>query len=638
MVQGHSVGSDSLLAGLGRTLRARETWRVASRQLLMVVSALVTLSVLAAAVPTFFGMDSFIIDGGSMRPAVPAGALVVAKRVDPAAVQPGDIITFRHSTSPDTPVTHRVVKVLREADGTTNLLTKGDANSTADPEPVATDLPVSRMVYSLPYAGYVLEFSRTTAGKGTLIVVPALLLLLSIGRSSKSHEASEAATPVPAPTKVADMVSANSAQPIPASALERLAQAPAAPAPRPGLMRRLAAAFSDDTPPAPAPAAFEAPAPVAPPANVSPMPAAAPMQAPMQAQAYAQQQPQQQPAAPQYAAPYAPPAAYQQPAYQQPAYAQPTYAQPAYQQPSYTQPSYVAYPPPAFAPAQAAAQPAQPAMAQPAMAQPATEPMSPPMAAPNVAQAMAQASAARVFEGVVDPDGGSSLLHLTRLRLRSVARLGDIMRTFNQVETEAAPLLNLVTDLDQVRRRFAHNLDEAMRPLAEFADRWDENLVQLQQRMEGELPQQIDLNAERRRIAELRAQIPERHSRLLDQFEIEKQAIDAALTVFDDQVAKLETQLTAARRTAEVIGDSMRTADFARTVEFLRRRTETLALLAERGAATPEDISDALPPASVLAADDEEMLANSPYLASVIAILEDEGATEEPRRAGWGAA
>ncbi|MGE3856114.1 MAG: hypothetical protein AB7G21_04030, partial [Dehalococcoidia bacterium] len=108
--------------------------------------------------------------------------------------------------------------------------------------------------------------------------------------------------------------------------------------------------------------------------------------------------------------------------------------------------------------------------------------------------------------------------------------------------------------------------------------------------------------------------------------------------VFDDQVAKLETQLTAARRTAEVIGDSMRTADFARTVEFLRRRTETLGLLAERGAATPEDISDALPPASVLAADDEEMLANSPYLASVIAILEDDLAPEQPRRAGWGAA
>ena len=282
------------------------------------------------------------------------------------------------------------------------------------------------------------------------------------------------------------------------------------------------------------------------------------------------------------------------------------------------------------------------------MVQPMVQPMvqaypqpAPQMMAPSIAQAMATQAAAAPFEDLADFDGGLSLLHLTRLRLRSVARLGEIMQTFDRVETEAAPLLNLVTDLDLVRRRFAENLDEAMRPLAEFADRWDENLLTLAERMDGELPQQIDITAERRRIAEIRVQIPHRHAQLLDQFEIEKQAIDAALTVFDDQVAKLETQLTAARRTAEIIGDSMRTADFARTVEFLRRRTETLAALAERGAATPEDIADVLPTASVLAAADEEMLANSPYLASVIGILEDEGEKQPQRRpgtAGWGAA
>ena len=73
-------------------------------------------------------------------------------------------------------------------------------------------------------------------------------------------------------------------------------------------------------------------------------------------------------------------------------------------------------------------------------------------------------------------------------------------------------------------------------------------------------------------------------------------------------------------------------------MEFLRRRTETLAYLAERGAATPEDIADALPTASVLASDDEEMLVNSPYLASVISILEEDGKSKRTAPAGWGAA
>jgi signal peptidase len=646
MVQGNSIGGGaSVLAILRATLRSRETWRVSSRYLLMVVSTLVTFSVLAAAVPTFLGMDSFIIDGGSMRPAIPAGALVVSKRVDPSVVVPGDIITFRHATSPGSPVTHRVVKVLREGDGTTNLLTKGDANSSADPEPVATELPVSRMVYSLPYAGYVLEFSRTSTGKAALIVAPALLLLLSIGRKSQSHEASDAATEVPAPTKVVDMVSANSATPLPAAALERLAKRPPVTIERPGLMSRLVSAFKDDAEPAAQSEMMQPQMMQAAQMQTEPMMNQQPMQpAPHQMpQQMTQQMPPVQPLPlrpgaavrinaaaaqrAQAAAMHAQPAPQAfAPQYDAQAYVQPQYAQPQYAQPQYPQP--MQYAQPQYAPqqyAQPAAQYAQPIA-------PATVPAVAPLP-----QSMPQQQApAMPFEDPLELEGDSSLLHLTRLRLRSVARLGDIMETFDRVEHEAAPLLNLVTDLNVVRRRFAENLDEAMRPLAEFADRWDENLLALAERMDGELPTQIDINAERRRIAEIRAQIPERHARLLDQFEVEKQAIDAALTVFDEQVARLETQLTAARRTAEIIGDSMRTADFARTVEFLRRRTETLGLLAERGAATPEDIADALPTASLLASDDEEMLANSPYLASVISVLEDVG--QPAAKSGWGAA
>ncbi|MEI6137313.1 MAG: hypothetical protein WCQ48_07885 [Chloroflexota bacterium] len=193
--------------------------------------------------------------------------------------------------------------------------------------------------------------------------------------------------------------------------------------------------------------------------------------------------------------------------------------------------------------------------------------------------------------------------------------LEETTLAFARVEAEAPPLLDLVADLDTVHDRFSANLDEAMLPLTEFANRWDDDLLALAERMQSEVPlPQMDIASERRRIAEIRAQIPHRHSLLVDQFEIERHAIDAALTVFDDQVARLESQLNAARRTAEAIGDSMRTADFGRTVAFLRRRMEQFAVLAERGAATPEDIADALPVASMLVVDNHETLENSPYL------------------------
>ena len=146
-----------------------------------------------------------------MRPAVPAGSLVVASRVDPAAVQAGEIVTFRHSTAPSTPVTHRVVKVLREANGTVNLMTKGDANATADPEVVATDLPVSRMVFSVPWAGYVLEFSRTGAGKIAFIAVPGLILLLGLGRRTPLTPAAADTATTPPMTAAAPTVDAGDA-------------------------------------------------------------------------------------------------------------------------------------------------------------------------------------------------------------------------------------------------------------------------------------------------------------------------------------------------------------------------------------------------------------------------------------------
>jgi len=474
---------------------------------------------------------------------------VIASRVDPASVTAGQIITFRHSTSPQTPVTHRVVKVLREANGMVNLLTKGDANSTADPEPVATDLPVSRMVISVPYAGYILEFSRTSAGKVALIAAPALLLLLSIRRKSDSSDSSDEviAEAVASKKGPLTMVAATHVptMPVPGAgrsdtALERLAQrttpapVPTAPVRRPGLARRLVAAFRNDVPEAAAP------------------PVAAPVAT-------------------------------------------------------------------RFAPL-------------PARIVTAT-PRAVPVPAPRAAAAVET-----ILEASMSPDGTPSLLHLARLRLRSVSRLAEITRTFDLVEAEASPLLNLVADLDTVHDRFSANLDEAMRPLTEFADRWDDDLIALAERMQSDAPlPQMDIAAERRRIAEIRAQIPHRHSLLVEQFEVEKHAIDAALTVFDDQVARLEAQLTAARHTAEAIGDSMRTADFGRTVEFLRRRMEQLAVLAERGAATPDEIAEALPVAAALA-DDEETLANSPYLHAVIAVLDREGLAHALPRAGRGAA
>ena len=113
-----------------------------------------------------------------MAPAIRQGSIIVAKRVDPATIAPGDVISFRRPQRPDIPITHRVMEVRLE-DGSPVFLTKGDANSFTDPEEVRVSQPISKLVYTVPFVGYAVSFGRSNLGKALLIGLPALLLVVT---------------------------------------------------------------------------------------------------------------------------------------------------------------------------------------------------------------------------------------------------------------------------------------------------------------------------------------------------------------------------------------------------------------------------------------------------------------------------
>jgi signal peptidase len=155
----------------------------------LVVAAISFAVVLSAGIPVLFGYDSFVVTGGSMSPAIREGALLIAKRTNPADIHPGDVITFRRADRPQIAITHRVVGVRHAEDGTPIFRTKGDANATADPQEVSADLPISRMAYTIPYAGYLLEFASTLPGKFLLVLLPALgLVVLTLDAARRSVE------------------------------------------------------------------------------------------------------------------------------------------------------------------------------------------------------------------------------------------------------------------------------------------------------------------------------------------------------------------------------------------------------------------------------------------------------------------
>jgi signal peptidase I len=152
-------------------------WARLARRTLLLASAAVTGIVIIAFSATALGYDLFVINGGSMAPAVPEGALVIAERVPPASLQAGDVITFRRSTTPDSPVTHRVVRVDSSGSGI-EVWTKGDANTSMDPNPLTTDNPISIARVTLPLVGYVLTFLRTRIGQVTLIFLPLTIVAI----------------------------------------------------------------------------------------------------------------------------------------------------------------------------------------------------------------------------------------------------------------------------------------------------------------------------------------------------------------------------------------------------------------------------------------------------------------------------
>ncbi len=91
----------------------------------------------------------------------------------------GDTITF-HPVHGSEAVTHRIVDVESE-DGRIRFVTKGDANGARDAGAPDIAEPISRVVYTVPWAGYLL--SDLSAPGVRFMIVGAGLLLVILWRS-----------------------------------------------------------------------------------------------------------------------------------------------------------------------------------------------------------------------------------------------------------------------------------------------------------------------------------------------------------------------------------------------------------------------------------------------------------------------
>jgi signal peptidase len=104
----------------------------------------------------WFGVGLFpvhpsLVGSGSMSPVLRVGDITIIAKTPLTSIKVGDIIEYRNAEKID--IVHRVIKI-EQVNGTTEFITKGDANNVEDSAPVLPDNVLGKVVFDVPKVGW----------------------------------------------------------------------------------------------------------------------------------------------------------------------------------------------------------------------------------------------------------------------------------------------------------------------------------------------------------------------------------------------------------------------------------------------------------------------------------------------------
>ena len=128
--------------------------------------------------PSVLGATPLVVLTGSMSGSAPghieSGDLVFVDKIEAEELKVGDVIAYKSGKSI---VLHRIVEVQTTEYGTLKFYTKGDANNTADLDPVYSDKIVGILTYRIPGIGHFIMFTQTPLGILLFLVLPILCFI-----------------------------------------------------------------------------------------------------------------------------------------------------------------------------------------------------------------------------------------------------------------------------------------------------------------------------------------------------------------------------------------------------------------------------------------------------------------------------
>lgn len=126
--------------------------------------------------PELAGRQFYIVAGSGMEPAFGPGSLLAVTTVKPAALKIDDVIVF---TDPGNPAQLDVSRIaaVNGAEGLTFTI-RGDASGEGGDAPIPGESIIGKAEFTIPYAGYILGFARTRSGLISILLVPALFIVI----------------------------------------------------------------------------------------------------------------------------------------------------------------------------------------------------------------------------------------------------------------------------------------------------------------------------------------------------------------------------------------------------------------------------------------------------------------------------
>lgn len=128
---------------------------------------------------TILGYGFMAVQTGSMTPVYPTGSVIIIKKANPSELKINDVITF-YSSNPNLNgmiVTHRIMDITNDGDGTYSFTTKGDANSINDEYKAESERIIGKVIAKSTFMEKLINIRQNPAVFLVVVLIPLTVII-----------------------------------------------------------------------------------------------------------------------------------------------------------------------------------------------------------------------------------------------------------------------------------------------------------------------------------------------------------------------------------------------------------------------------------------------------------------------------